>query len=95
MNNAVSHEIHLFISRVHVKCVMTGPKIAVCFPGFPCLSVYFYLLVCTSTCEYYYVTYFYQQLLAKLQQASVVLCCLDGEKVAASRDNPVFAFYSR
>ena len=31
---------------------------------------------------------------AKIQQAGIDLCCLDGEKEVGSYDNPVFATYS-
>ena len=78
---------------------MAGPKIALRFPRLSvCLSVRPHL----SRAQYVtsYVTMQLQciaafgGLQAKLQQAKVVVSCLDGENLVGSRKDPVLVAYS-
>ena len=92
----------LVTSRSARSARTAGTKIALRFPRlFVCLFVC--LSVCASaliTCAIYYVTMQLQciaafgGLRAKLQQMKVVLCCLDGENVVGSREDPVLVTYS-
>ena len=67
----------------------SGPKIAL---HFPCLSVCLFVCPHSSLVEYY-VTYCYATVSSTIEQlckpryASVVLCCIDIEKVVGNRDN--------
>ena len=80
-------------------CFPAGPKIALCFPR---LSVCLFVCLCVRTYHMRNITSSvtmqlqsttvltaFGGLQVKIQQASVDLCCLDGEKVVGSHDNPV------
>ena len=74
-----------------------GTKIALRFPRlFVCLFVCLFVRPHLSRAQYItsYVTMQLQAafggLQAKLQQMKVVLCCLDGENVVGSREDPGF-----
>ena len=88
-----------FTSRSAHSARTAGTKIALRFPHlFVCLFVRPHL----SRAQYItsYVTMQLQctaafgGLQAKLQQMKVVLCCLDGENVVGSREDPGFLAYS-
>ena len=81
-----------------------GPKIALRFPR---LFVCLYVCLCVRTYHVRNITSCvtmqlqsttvltaFGGLLAKIQQPSIDLCCLDGEKVVGRHDNPVLATYS-
>ena len=80
-----------------------GTKIALRFPRlFVCLFVCLFVRPHLSRAQYItsYVTMQLQctaafgGLQAKLQQMKVILCCLDGENVVGSREDPGFLAYS-
>ena len=76
-----------------------GPKIALHFPPLSvCLSVrphlsraQYYVMRYYATAVYYCTNRFWRLV---GQDTAIDLCCLDGEKVVGSPDNPVFATYS-
>ncbi len=76
-----------------------GTKIALSFPRlFVCLSVRPHLsraqyITSYATMQLQCIAAF-EGLQAKLQQMKVVLCCLDGENVVGSCENPGFLAYS-
>ena len=69
----------VFTSRSARSARTAGTKIALRFP---------------RNVIRYYATAVQQRLQAKLQQMKVVLCCLDGENVVDSREDPGFLAYS-
>ena len=77
-----------------------GPKITLRFPRlFVCLCVHTYHVRNTKSCvtmplQSTTVLAAFGGLYAKILQASIDLCCLGGEKLVGSCDNPVFATYS-
>ena len=77
-----------------------GPKIALRFLRlFVCLCVHTYHMRNITSCvtmqlQSTTVLTAFGGLEAKIQQPSIELCCLDGEQVVGSHDNPVFATYS-
>ena len=92
-------QLFFFTSRSAHSARTAGTKIALRFPHvFVCLFVRPHL----SRAQYItsYVTMQLQctaafgGLQAKLQQMKVVLCCLDGENVVGSREDPGFLAYS-
>ena len=89
----------IFTNRSACSARTAGTKIALRFPRlFVCLFVRPHL----SHAQYItpYITMQLQctaafgGLQAKLQQMKVVLCCLDGENVVSSREDPGFLAYS-
>ncbi len=96
----------VFTSRSARSARTAGTKIALRFPRlFVCLFVCLSVCLCVRT---YHVrniitscvtmplqcTVAFEGLQAKLQQMKVVLCCLDGENVVGSREDPGFLAYS-
>ena len=93
----------IFTSRSARSARTAGTKIALRFLClFVCLSVCMFVRPHLSRAQYItsYVTMQLQctaafgGLQAKLQQMKVVLCCLDGENVVGSREDPGFLAYS-
>ena len=94
---------YLFTSRSARSARTAGTKIALRFPRlFVCLFVCLFVRPHLSRAQNItsYVTMQLQctaafgGLRAKLQQMKVALCCVDGENVVGSRNDPVLVAYS-
>ena len=99
----LTNPVRFITSRSARSARTAGTKIALRFPRlFVCLSVCMFVRPHLSRAQYItsYVTMQLQctaafgGLQAKLQQMKVVLCCLDGENVVGSREDPGFLAYS-